>query len=69
MQNNHEIIQMAWCDKTSFEDIYFHTGYREKDVINLMRKSLKPSGYRLWRKRVYFWKTNHYKLFLNINKS
>ena len=69
MQNNHEVIQMAWSDKTSFEDIYFYTGYREKDVINLKRKSLKPSGYRLWRKRVYFWKTNHYKLFLNINKS
>lgn len=47
-----EIIAMAWCDKTSFEDVLKHTGIAEKDVILLMRQQLKPSSYKLWRKRV-----------------
>lgn len=47
-----EIIQMAWCDKTSFSDIRYLMGLSEADVIKLMKKYLKPSSYRLWRKRV-----------------
>lgn len=47
-----EIIQMAWCDKTSFSDIRDLTGLSETDVIKLMKKHLKPSSFRLWRKRV-----------------
>jgi uncharacterized protein (TIGR03643 family) len=52
IQNVHEIIEMAWCDKTSFEDIKIHTGLSEIDTIKLMRQNLKPSSFRLWRKRV-----------------
>lgn len=47
-----EVIEMAWCDKTSFDDIYDITGLSETDVIKLMRQHLKPSSFRLWRKRV-----------------
>lgn len=47
-----DIIAMAWCDKTSFEDIKMQTGLSESDVIALMRKELKSSSFRLWRKRV-----------------
>lgn len=47
-----ELIQMAWCDKTSFEDIQAILGKKESEVIRLMQKSLKPSSFRLWRKRV-----------------
>ncbi len=47
-----EIIEMAWCDKTSFEDIEAATGLKESDVIALMRANLKRSSFRLWRKRV-----------------
>lgn len=47
-----EVIEMAWCDVTTFDSIEFQTGLAEKDVIKLMRKSLKPSSFRLWRKRV-----------------
>lgn len=50
--SKHEIIQMAWCDKTSFNAIKAHTGFNEQDVIKLMRSELKPSSFRLWRKRV-----------------
>lgn len=50
--NISEIIEMAWCDKTSFDDIRIITGLCERDVIQIMRQNLKPSSFRLWRKRV-----------------
>jgi uncharacterized protein (TIGR03643 family) len=57
MNNNtidiNEVIQMAWCDKTSFDDIQSLTGLSEPETIAVMRGNLKPSSFRLWRKRVY----------------
>lgn len=47
-----EIIEMAWCDKTSFDAIHQTTNLSEKEVILIMRQNLKPSSFRLWRKRV-----------------
>jgi uncharacterized protein (TIGR03643 family) len=46
------IIEMAWEDRTPFEAIEAQFGLPESDVIRLMRRELKPSSYRLWRKRV-----------------
>lgn len=46
------IIEMAWEDRTPFEAILFQFGLQEKDVIKLMRESLKNSSFKLWRKRV-----------------
>jgi uncharacterized protein (TIGR03643 family) len=46
------IIEMAWEDRTPFEAIEVQFGLAEKDVIILMRKELKESSFRLWRKRV-----------------
>jgi uncharacterized protein (TIGR03643 family) len=46
------IIEMAWEDRTPFEAIESQFGMNEADVIRLMRKTLKPSSFRLWRKRV-----------------
>lgn len=46
------IIEMAWEDRTPFEAIEFQFGISESEVINLMRRELKPSSFRLWRKRV-----------------
>ena len=57
-----EIIEMAWCDKTSFDDIKDITGLAEPDVIKIMRSSLKPSSFRLWRKRVSGRNAKHKKL-------
>ncbi len=57
-----EIIEMAWCDKTSFDSIEFITGVPEKDVIQLMRKNMKPSSFRMWRKRVSGRNAKHGKL-------
>ena len=36
-----DIIGMAWSDKISFEEIKKKTDLSEKEVINIMRKSLK----------------------------
>lgn len=47
-----EIIELAWCDETTFDSIKSQTGMCEQDVIKLMRSRLKPSSFKLWRKRV-----------------
>lgn len=57
-----EIIEMAWCDKTSFDDIHTLTGLSESQTIKLMRSNLKPSSFRLWRKRVTGRKAKHKKM-------
>ena len=46
------MIEMAWEDRTPFEAIRFQFGLAEADVIRLMRSELKPSSFKLWRKRV-----------------
>lgn len=61
IQNISEIIEMAWCDKTSFDDIQALTGLSESDTIKLMRKNLQPSSFRLWRERVSGRRAKHKK--------
>ena len=46
------IIEMAWEDRTPFEAILFQFGLPEKEVIKLMRRTLKESSFKRWRKRV-----------------
>ena len=46
------IIEMAWEDRTTFEAIEFKFGLKEQEVINLMRKEMKASSFRMWRERV-----------------
>ena len=55
------VIEMAWEDRTPFEAIKNQFGLSEAEVIILMRKSLKPSSFKLWRKRVQGRKTKHLK--------
>ena len=50
---------MAWCDKTSFDDIKSFCNLEERDVIKIMRKNLKPSSFKMWRKRVTGRKSKH----------
>ena len=56
------IIEMAWEDRTPFEAIEVNYGLNESSVINLMRREVKPSSFRLWRKRVTSRKTKHQSL-------
>jgi len=46
------VIEMAWEDRTPFEAIEGQFGLPESEVIKLMRKELKLSSFKLWRKRV-----------------
>lgn len=46
------IIEMAWEDRTPFEAIEFQFGLPEKEVIKVMRGTLKRSSFNRWRKRV-----------------
>ena len=46
------VIEMAWEDRTPFEAIAYQFGLSESDVIKIMRRELKPSSFKLWRKRV-----------------
>jgi len=61
----NRIIRMAWEDRTTFDEIHEKTGLAEADVIKLMRAELKPSSFRMWRKRVSGRVTKHRKLFSN----
>ena len=64
-----EIIYLAWDDQTSFDVIQRVYGLTERDVKSIMQKHLKPSSYRLWRKRVYGRKSKHEKRFSDGTKS
>ena len=57
------VIWAAWADRITFEDIKNKTGKSESDVIKIMRKSLKPSSFRLWRKRAKNKSIKHRKKF------
>jgi len=47
------VIEMAWEDRTPFEAIVLQFGLLEKEVIKLMRRTLKESSFKRWRKRVH----------------
>lgn len=56
------IIEMAWEDRTPFDAITFQFNISEQETIEIMRRQLKPSSFRLWRERVQGRKTKHAKL-------
>lgn len=58
------IIEMAWEDQIPFEAIEREYKLDESAVIQLMRKELKLSSFKMWRKRVKGRKTKH----LELNK-
>lgn len=53
------IIEMAWEDRTPFEAIAFQFGISEKQTIEIMRREMKPSSFKMWRKRVQGRSTKH----------
>ncbi len=57
------VIWAAWADRITFEEIKEKSGFTESEVIKLMRKSLKPSSFKLWRKRVASQSIKHRKKF------
>lgn len=53
------IIEMAWEDRTPFDAIDTQFGLAEQDVIELMRREMKPTSWRMWRARVQGRATKH----------
>jgi uncharacterized protein (TIGR03643 family) len=53
------IVEMAWEDRTPFDAIETQFGLKEQQVIELMRREMKPSSWRMWRERVQGRKTKH----------
>jgi len=65
----NRIIEMSWEDRTPFDAIFKQFQLREDQVKKLMKKELKFSSYKLWRKRVEACKTKHEKTRSNeINR-
>ena len=53
------IVEMAWEDRTPFDAITQQFGLTEQEIKLVMKERLKPSSYRLWRKRVQGRLTKH----------
>ena len=62
LQDQSRIIEMAWEDRTTFEAIEIQYGLDEPALMKLMQAALKPSSYRLWRKRVKTRSSKHQQL-------
>ena len=63
IKDNNWVIWAAWADRITFEEIKEKTGKSESDVIKIMRKKLKPTSFRLWRKRANKVSIKHRKKF------
>ena len=55
------VIEMAWEDRTPFEAIEASFGLNEAQVIELMRREMKNSSFKMWRARVQGRSTKHSK--------
>ncbi len=55
----NRIIGMAWEDRTTFDVIKDQFGINESEVIEIMRKNMKRSSFKMWRERVHGRKTKH----------
>jgi len=55
------VIEMAWEDRTTFDVIEQQFGLKEQDVISIMRRYMKRSSFKMWRKRVTDRQTKHAK--------
>ena len=53
------IIMMAWEDRTSFDAIQTQFGLTPGEVIKLMRREMKTSSFKMWRKRTAGRTTKH----------
>lgn len=53
------VIEMAWEDRTPFGSIEVQFGLKEQEVIEVMRRYMKRSSFKMWRKRVTARKTKH----------
>lgn len=55
------IIEMAWEDRTPFDAILAQFGITEGETIEIMRRNMKQSSFKMWRARVQGRSTKHLK--------
>ena len=60
---NDDLHAVDFKQSVGWWDLEKKTGKTESDVIKLMRKTLKPGSFRLWRKRVHNKSIKHRKKF------
>jgi uncharacterized protein (TIGR03643 family) len=53
------IIMMAWEDRNSFDAIRQQFGLSPGEVIKLMRREMKASSFKVWRRRTQGRVTKH----------
>ena len=53
------IIMMAWEDRTSFDAIRQQFGLSPGEVVKLMRREMKASSFKMWRRRTQGRVTKH----------
>jgi len=53
------VVEMAWEDRTPFEAIERQFGLNESAVVALMRRTLKPRSFKMWRERMAGRATKH----------
>ena len=63
MKSPDWVIWAAWADRITFEEIKKKTEMSESEVIKVMRRTLKRSSFKLWRKRVRTKSLKHRKKF------
>ena len=59
LEDISRIVEMAWEDRTPFDAIEAQFGVNESAVVALMRTHMKPSSFRMWRKRMAGRVTKH----------
>ena len=59
LESTNRIIELAWEDRTPVEVIEKEFSINHGVLVTSMRNNLKPSSFRLWRKRVNGRKTKH----------
>lgn len=64
-QEIDRIVEMAWEDRTPFDAILAQFNISEGEVIKIMQREMKPSSFRMWRKRVQGRATKHVALRSN----
>lgn len=57
--DKNRVIEMAWEDRTPFDAIFVQFNLTEKETITLMRREMKLSSFKMWRKRVQGRATKH----------
>lgn len=55
------IIEMAWEDRTPFDAILAQFEISESETIEIMRRNMKQSSFKMWRARVQGRATKHSK--------